>query len=114
MTVAMNNLDELHSQFIALWRIHIAVVVAQVIGGVVIWKLARSDSVFLNLWLGAAIASLPGLLCGIAWERAHSDRWKRTARTFRYLYIACASLMTFVAAPLTVVVQKVFDLGVTR
>ena len=108
--VSTSNLD-LSSQFVALWRVHVAVVVTQVAGGAVFWSLETLHRVLPNLWVGAAAGSFPGLLIGLALQRAYSDQWHRSALALRRLYIICAVLMTFVGAPLALLVLTALEGG---
>ncbi|MFT5426814.1 MAG: hypothetical protein ACI9ZT_001760 [Gammaproteobacteria bacterium] len=52
----------------AIWRVGLACVVAQLIGGIIGILLGLYGSLFFNFWFGGAIATLPGMILGVAWQ----------------------------------------------
>lgn len=100
----ISDSSDIRAQLIAIWRVHVATGGAQLLGGVFAWYLEPLQSTIADIWLGMALASLPGFLFGIALQRLSSDQWRRTPGTILWAYFSCAALITFVGAPLGIVV----------
>ena len=103
--------DDVWLQLIALWRIDVGIAGTQLIGAILLWSLAPLHDPFADAWLGGTLASFPGLMAGLALQRAHSDQWGRTRKAIRLTYVVCAALLTLVGAPLGVFVLKAVGRG---
>jgi hypothetical protein len=51
-----------------VWRIILAVVVCELLGGLISMAIGFHHFWFMNLWLGGAIGSLPGFVIGAIWQ----------------------------------------------
>lgn len=58
------SLNDLHR----VWRIVVAVVVCQLLGGAASLLIGVHHFWFMNFWLGAAIGTLPGFIVGAVWH----------------------------------------------
>ena len=99
-------MTDLYSLATGAWRLHVATVVAQFLGAAGVYFLSSFADPLKAVWVGAAAASLPGALVGIAWQRKsvveYKDAW------ILWLYILCAAAMTLIAAPLVIVFWSSF------
>ena len=58
-----------------IWRLAIAIVLFEIIGGVLGVTVDYYHSWFMNMWIGGALGLLPGFLVGLAWHHlAAPDR----------------------------------------
>lgn len=76
-------------QITRLWRVHVAVVGAQLIGATLAWHMSPNLRV-LSLLAGGASMSMVGLGIGILWDRRHSSVWSRLEPMVRRLLTICA------------------------
>jgi hypothetical protein len=57
------------------WRVLVVGAAAQIVGGVISFAFLRPyGAALLDLWIGAAVATLPGVVLGAAWHAAAPGR----------------------------------------
>ena len=88
------------SQILTTWRIGIAVVTFQLVGRQVGLAFGPYETTFENLWVGGALASLPGFLVGRAWELSNESRRASSPRPIRTMYAVLATFFTVFAVPM--------------
>jgi len=96
---------ELCSQLCTLWRVHVAVVVVQLIGVATAWTFLPLDGL-ISVCIGGAAASLPGFAVGLLWQHGYSESWERSAKVLRYAYTFCAVTMSIAGASLMVICHQ--------
>lgn len=88
-------LEDLRGQFVQTWRVHAAVVVAQVGGVFVGWRMFSLHGL-VGIFAIGAMASVLGFCLGLLWDRqSRKASWARCSRYFRFAYIACVLTLTF-------------------
>ena len=86
----------------SVWRIIVAVLLCQLVGGAITLALSMHHFWFMNLWLGGAAGTLPGFALGVVWQLksiAPDRRWIGVASFLGFLAIAIAGMAFGVALP---------------
>jgi hypothetical protein len=77
----------------SIWRIVAAVVLCQVVGGVLSLAVSLHHFWSMNLWLGGAAATLPGFVLGVVWQLK--------SRTPERGWLGIACFLGFIAIAIT-------------
>lgn len=76
-----------------VWRIVVVILVGQSLGGLVAISRNEFHSIFLNLWFGAAVGTLPGFLTGLIWQfrSASQTEWRSGAWFLGFLSLSVSA-----------------------
>jgi hypothetical protein len=81
----------------ATWRVLVIVLLAQLAASVVSANL-RSDADWShNLWCGGALATLPAVLIGLAWQFATPERRHTNHKEILILYFVASTFISLMA-----------------
>jgi len=86
----------------SVWRIIVAVLLCQLVGGAISLVISMHHFWFMNLWLGGAAGTLPGFILGVVWQLKSptSDRgWIGIACVLGLIAIAITGMAFGVALP---------------
>jgi hypothetical protein len=86
----------------SVWRIIVAVILCQLVGGAVGLAVSMHHFWFMNLWLGGAAGTLPGFVLGVVWQlksRPEGRSWVGIAFFFGFLAVAITAMAFGVALP---------------
>jgi len=81
-----------------VWRILVAVVICQLVGGAISSVIAFHHFWFLNLWIGAAIGALPGVVIGAVWHFSGPEERRESARIAFFLSLIAVFVITMALA----------------
>ncbi len=86
----------------SVWRVLVAVVLCQLVGGAISLVVSMHHFWFMNLWLGGAAGTLPGFVLGVVWQLKSQtpDRgWIGIACFLGFLAIAITGMAFGVVLP---------------
>lgn len=101
-TITLNDL-------VRTWRFGVPLITFQFIGGLLGWMIRFHHFWFLNLWIGAAIAMIPGLAIGMAWQSRAGDRSERSKFAIRLM--TCAGAFVVLMAVLVTLPRMWAEMG---
>lgn len=86
---------------VKIWRLLLAVVICNLLGGLIGRLVGPHHSAFMNWWMGGALAGPVGFVIGWRWQRADDERWRTTPKglvAFLGLLAAAVAAMCVVFA----------------
>lgn len=103
----LEDSSEMWRQLRATWRILVAAAGIQLIGTAISVSIQPFSYPFLNFWVGGALASLPGVLVGLAWQRSDEPRVRNSTEAIEALYKLGGTAMTVLAIPMALFQEMV-------
>ena len=91
------NRSDFGAELVALWRVVVAVVLAQIVGGAVSVCVGSFGFWFIDFWYGGAVATVFGYAIGLVWQtKVVRESWGKHRSML--LFMGLASLVLCVAA----------------
>jgi hypothetical protein len=91
---------ESRAQFFGTWRVALALVTVEIVGGAIGLYAKPFPDWFLSLWVGGALAAFPGFVLGLFWHRSVVGGSIGSFRPIILFYGLFAFVLTAVAWPM--------------